>query len=91
MNADGSGKRQLTTAPNFSENPNWSPDGKWIVFDSDRAEKGNLDLYKMHADGSGVVQLTDSPALDALAAFSPDGTRSSSSATGRRRTVASSS
>jgi Tol biopolymer transport system component len=72
MNADGSGKTQLTNAPNFSENPNWSPDGKWIVFDSDRAEKGNLDVYKMHADGSGVTQLTDSPALDALAAFSPD-------------------
>ena len=43
------------------------------MFDSDRAEKGNFDVYKMHADGSGLVQLTNSPALDALAAFSPDG------------------
>ena len=47
MNGDGSGKTQLTNAPNFSENPNWSPDGQWIVFDSDRAEKGNFDVYKM--------------------------------------------
>ena len=69
MNEDGSGKKQLTSTPNFSENPNWSPDGSLIVFDSDRAEKGNLDIYSMHADGSGVVRLTDSPALDALAAY----------------------
>ena len=73
MNGEGSGKKQLTNTANFSENPNWSPDGQWIVFESDRAEKGNLDIYKMHPDGTGLVQLTDSPALDALAAFSPDG------------------
>ena len=51
MNGDGSGKTQLTAAANFSENPNWSPDGRWITFDSDRAQKGNLDVYKMQADG----------------------------------------
>src|SRR5262249_48628105 len=75
MNSDGSGKRQLTDAPNFSENPNWSPDGNWIVFDSDRTERGNLDVYKMRPDGSEVTQLTDTDALDALPAFSPDGTK----------------
>ena len=69
MNADGSGKQQLTNAPNFSENPNWSPDGSRIVFDSDRDELGNLDLYSMKADGSDVVRLTNLPSLDALPVY----------------------
>ena len=73
MNDDGSGKTQLTNEPNFSENPNWSPDGRWIVFDSDREEKGDLEVYKMRADGSQVTRLTESPSLDALPEFSPDG------------------
>ena len=73
MNGDGSGKQQLTSAPNLNENPNWSPDGRRIVFDSDRAEAGNLEIYSMRADGTDVRRLTDSPALDALPAYSPDG------------------
>ena len=75
MNADGSQQTQLTTAAKFSENPNWSPDGRRIVFDSDRAEQGNLDIYSMNADGSDVQRLTDSPALDAVPAYSPNGTQ----------------
>ena len=74
----GDGRRrsrpaQLTDAPNFSENPNWSPDGTRIVFDSDRVEKGDLDIYSVKADGSDIRRLTNSPALDALPAYSPDG------------------
>jgi hypothetical protein len=45
------------------------------VFDSDRAEKGNLELYSMKPDGTDVQRLTNHPALDALPAYSPDGKR----------------
>ena len=73
MNGDGSDKKQLTDAPNLNENPNWSPDGRRIVFDSDRAEPGDLEIYSMRADGTDVRRLTESPSLDALPAYSPDG------------------
>jgi Tol biopolymer transport system component len=68
MNADGSGKTQLMSTPNFSENPNWSPDGSRIAFDSDRVEKGDLDIRTMRPDGSDVKRITSTPALDALPA-----------------------
>lgn len=72
--ADGSSQTQLTNAANIGgENPSWSPNGRTIVFDSDRDEAGNLDVWVMNADGSAQKRLTDSPALDALPSYSPNG------------------
>jgi Tol biopolymer transport system component len=61
MNADGSGRTQLTfpsdpNAPDANA-PAWSPDGSKIVFWSGfETEYGNV--YTMNADGSGRTQLT---------------------------------
>ena len=36
--------------------PNWSPDGKWVVFETDRfSNEGNYGLGIMPADGSSAV------------------------------------
>jgi Tol biopolymer transport system component len=72
-NADGSGERPLFAISGFDYNPTFSPDGKWIVFTSERNGSGEADLYRVHVDGSGLERLTDDPALDDQAAFSPDG------------------
>jgi eukaryotic-like serine/threonine-protein kinase len=46
---------KVTFDTGSNRNPVWSPDGKNIVFASNRA--GRLDLYQKNADGSGEEQL----------------------------------
>ena len=51
--------------------PVYSPDGKWIVFSSDRT--GNLDLWESSVATGELRQLTDDPASDWDPAFTPTG------------------
>lgn len=56
MNADGSGQTRLTDDGGNNGRPLWSPDGKMILFDTDRSEPA--EVYVMNADGSGQTNLT---------------------------------
>lgn len=58
MNADGSDKKQLTGNPAGDFNPTVSPDGKVIVFISNRGN-GVPHLWRMNSDGSNQQQLTN--------------------------------
>jgi Tol biopolymer transport system component len=48
----------------------FSPDGRWIVFTSDRS--GDAELYAMRANGKDVVRLTRKNGYDGGPFFSPD-------------------
>ncbi|MBX7104781.1 MAG: biopolymer transporter Tol [Gemmataceae bacterium] len=62
MNADGTGARQLTNTPNcYNGGPFFSPDGKRVIFRSDRKEKDRLQLYVINADGTGERCVADKP------------------------------
>jgi len=63
----------LTDNTAYDAEGSFSPDGKHIIFTSNRT--GDLELYAMKADGTGVVQLTKTPGYDGGPFFSPDGKR----------------
>ena len=68
--ADGSNEHPLLSNPDRDYDATWSPDGKSIVFTSER--NGSADLFRVNPDGSGLKALTTDPAYDDQAAFSPD-------------------
>lgn len=78
MNADGSGKHQVTHngAANFA--PYWHPDGRRIIFASNVADPKNgrdFDLYIINEDGTGQERITYHPDFDGFPMFTSDGKR----------------
>jgi len=69
MNADGTGRIQLTTHPARDENPDWSPDGTQIAFYSERP--GNAQIYVMNADGTQQQRITHDPWYDQAVRWRP--------------------
>lgn len=62
MDADGKNARRLTKAPNcYNGGPFFSPDGKRVIFRSDRKEKDRLQIYVINSDGTGERCLTEKP------------------------------
>jgi TolB protein len=58
MNEDGTGVQQLTNEPGRDYEPATSPDGKRVLFASQRAGGESAHLHVMNLDGSDVRQLT---------------------------------
>jgi len=68
---DGSGLRQMTAGRHHDSSPLFSPDGKSLLFVSDRGEGSQL--YLMPVDGGEARRLTDYPMGLAGPVWSPDG------------------
>ena len=65
--------RNVTNHKSFNGDPTFSPDGKQIVFVSNR--DANLEIYLINVDGTNLRRLTDNRANENHPSFSPDGTQ----------------
>ena len=70
-NADGSSPRRLTTSGKTGT-PRWSPDSRWIAFDSD-GRFGRSGIYVVSADGGAVRTLVEDSANNSVPSWSRDG------------------
>lgn len=76
INADGSGEQLMTTNKAQDDGPEYSADGKWIYFCSNRS--GKWDGWRMPAAGAGpddkqAEKITNGDAQDWFPHISPDG------------------
>jgi dipeptidyl aminopeptidase/acylaminoacyl peptidase len=75
MNADGTGRVQLTSRPEPEIPGSFSPDGSRLTFYVYSGELSQgTDLWTMNPDGTDQRQVTDTPGHEG-AIWSPDGTR----------------
>jgi len=77
MSSDGSNARALTHIADGACQPDWSPDGKRLVYISPCARKSDeypgASLFIMDVDGSGLTSISTTPQGDFDPAWSPDG------------------
>jgi Tol biopolymer transport system component len=65
-------RTRLTFGPESNHTPQWSPDGKWIVYNSGR--NGRSQLFRKPADGSGAEEeLLDDDQIVTPSNWSHDG------------------
>jgi Tol biopolymer transport system component len=71
MNADGSNRKQITSDAYRDEALAVSPDGRYVVFETNRQKTNRPHLWQMDLDGGNLKQLTE--VEDQAPHISPDG------------------
>ncbi|WP_258058710.1 biopolymer transporter Tol [Arthrobacter sp. B1805] len=67
--------RRLTDSERPHDGVEYSPDGRWLYFNSERCSEraGHSQVFRMRPDGTGVEQLTFDPRVNWFPHLSPDG------------------
>jgi len=71
VSAEGTGNKQLTADAYTEELGCVSPDGRYVIFSSNRS--GNFNLWRMELNGNNPKQLTEGTAIDSQPTCSSDG------------------
>ena len=74
-NADGSNAKQITALGQANWAPNFTPDGKHIIFCSNHEYKRGFpfNIYLIDLEGKGLEKISRDKGFDAFPMFSPDG------------------
>jgi Tol biopolymer transport system component len=74
-NADGTDAHAITDLPQANWAPNFTPDGKKVIFCSNHEYKRGFpfNMYMMNVDGSGIEKISRDKGFDAFPMFSRDG------------------
>src|SRR6266699_2814187 len=73
---NGHDLHQITNLDADAIRPDWSPDGRQIVFEIDRSEAPFCSIALMDTDGSDIVELTpQTNVCENFPSFTPDGSR----------------
>jgi Tol biopolymer transport system component len=79
INSDGTGRRQITNLPEGACQPDWSPDGKRLVFispcDTINDYYPGSAMYIINEDGKGLLPLPTLAGGDYDPKWSPDGNK----------------
>jgi TolB protein len=75
--SDGSAAKRITDYGCASFAPTFTPDGKKILFASNKhnCDSSDFELYLINTDGTGLEQVTSYGGFTSFPEFSPDGTR----------------
>ena len=73
ISVSGGDEVKLTEAPGVNDGPEYTPDGKYIYFNSSRT--GRMQIWRMKPDGSDQEQVTHDDFNNWFAHISPDGSR----------------
>jgi TolB protein len=73
QNLDSTTAEQLTSGPGYDYQPDWSHNGKWIVFA--KYDRDAMELHLLDLQTGNVSQLTNSGAVNVEPRWSPDDSR----------------
>lgn len=71
VNADGSGAQRLTNSNAIDTEPNFSPDGQFVYFTSDRG--GSPQIYRVGVGGGEAQRVSFEGSYNVTPRLSPDG------------------
>ncbi|WP_370882706.1 TolB family protein [Kineosporia succinea] len=73
VGTDGEDDRAVTTHPGPADGCEWTPDGEWILFNTEQFTPGQAQLARIRPDGTGLEQLTSDERVNWFPHVAPTG------------------